>query len=360
MRILVTGGAGFIGTNFVNYWSTWHNDEIRVIDSLTYAGNRKNLAGLDVDFRHADINDTHNVIEAMRNVDVVVHFAAESHVDRSRFNPEGFYKTNVEGTQNLLRCALAAGVHRFHHVSTDEVFGALPLDSKEKFSETTPYNPNPNNKYAVSKAEADFLVREFQRNHEDEIFITISNCSNNFGPFHYPEKFIPLAITNLIDGLPIPLYGDGLYTRDWLETTDHAYAIDKILQYGKKGETYMIGANCEIPNIVVAKTILKLMGKDEREFKYVPDRPSHDRRYAVDSTKLRSLGWKPAVTQDNFAAALQHTIDWYRQNESWWRPLLDKEGPVYDAEGNLKGHIKINREFGGVKFTELTSGVERK
>lgn len=359
MKILVTGGAGFIGSNFVHYWSSFYPDQIRVIDSLTYAGNKSSLEDVPIDFREADITDIASVMEAMDGIDIVVNFAAETHVDRSRFNPDGFFKANVYGTQVLLRSALAAGVKRFHHVSTDEVFGALPLDSKEKFNENTPHNPNPNNKYAVSKAEADALVREFHLSHIDEIKITSSNCSNNFGPYHYPEKFIPLAVTNLLDGLPIPLYGDGLYVRDWLHTIDHARAIDTILRKGRNGESYMIGADCEMANIDVAKMVLKLMGKDEREFRQVPDRPSHDRRYAVDATKLKSLGWKPLYDRNNFEAGLKDTIEWYRNNEDWWRPLLTKEGPVYDKEGVLVGSIGINRELGGVKFKPVTSGQER-
>lgn len=364
MRILVTGGAGFIGSNFVYHWRRHHpNWKIRVFDALTYAGNVETLRPIlsQIEFIRGDITKQDDVRRAMEGVTWVAHFAAESHVDRARFDPDRFFRTNVEGTRILLEEAQKAGVSRFHHVSTDEVYGALPLDSKERFNEETPYDPNPNNKYAVSKAEADHLVRRFQK--ERGMHITISNCSNNFGPFQYPEKLIPLSITNLIDGLKIPLYGDGLYVRDWIHVEDHARAIDTILQKGRPGETYLVGAENEIPNIEIAKMILELMGKDESRFHYVADRPSHDRRYAIDPGKIRrELGWEPTVTRANFKDALAETIVWYRGNESWWRPLLTLEGPVTDAEGRTLGHIGINRELGGVKFTpaDTKQTIERK
>lgn len=353
--ILVTGGAGFIGSNFVYYWRRRHpNWKVRVLDALTYAGNIETLRPIlnKVEFIQGNITNRDDVRRAMEGVTWVVNFAAESHVDRARFDPDRFSKTNVEGTNVLLEEAKRADVERFHHVSTDEVYGALPLDSKERFTENTLYSPNPNNKYAVSKAEADHLVRRFQK--ESGMHITISNCSNNFGPYQYPEKLIPLSITNLIDGLRIPLYGDGKYVRDWIYVEDHCRAIDTILHKGRAGETYLVGAENEIPNIEIAKLILKLMGKDEREFHYVPDRPSHDRRYAIDPTKIKKeLGWEAKVTRKNFEEALAQTIKWYKEHESWWRPLLEREGPVTDPEGRILGYIGINRELGGVKFTPV-------
>lgn len=352
MRLLVTGGAGFIGSNFVYYWRENHPDwQIRVLDALTYAGNLENLRPIlsEIEFIKGNICNSGAVRKATKDVDVLVNFAAESHVDRSRYTPEKFHQTNVEGTRILLETAKKEGIKRFHHISTDEVYGALPLESKERFSETTPYNPNPENPYAVSKAEADHLVRKLHK--ETGLPITISNCSNNFGRFQFPEKFIPLSITNLIDGLKIPLYGDGLYTRDWIEVKDHCRAIDLILEKGKEGETYCIGANCEIPNIKVAKMILRLMGKDEGWFHHVPDRPAHDRRYAIDATKIREeLEWKPIVTRENFESALGKTIQWYREHEGWWRPLLEREEPLLDKEGKRIGTIVVNRELGGVKI----------
>lgn len=351
MKLLVTGGAGFIGTNFVYYWRENHPDwQIRVLDALTYAGNPENLRPIlsEIEFIKGDVCDPEIVKKAMEGVDVVVHFAAESHVDRSRFTPEKFQQTNVEGTRILLKTAQKEGVKRFHHISTDEVYGALPLDSEKRFSETTPYNPNPDNPYAVSKAEADHLVRKFHK--ETGLPVTISNCSNNLGPYQFPEKFIPLSITNLIDGLKIPLYGDGLYTRDWIEVKDHCRAIDLILEKGREGETYCVGANCEMPNIEVAKKTLRLIGKDEGWFHHVRDRPAHDRRYAIDATKIREeLEWGPTVTKENFESALEETIQWYREREGWWRPLLEREEPLLDKEGRRVGTVMVDRELGGVK-----------
>ena len=256
------------------------------------------------------------VNELTSDVDCIVHFAAESHVDRSIIDPAPFIKTNIEGTYALLEAALKNKVKRFHHISTDEVFGALPLNSKEKFNEKTPYNPR--SPYSASKASSDHLVRAYQVTYN--LPTTISNCSNNFGPYHFPEKLIPLAITNLLEDKKVPVYGDGLYVRDWLYVEDHCKAIDLILQKGKIGETYFIGGlSDDVSNLEVIKKILKLMSKDESSIEYVKDRPGHDRRYAIDWSKInKELGWKP---EHDFDEYLKLTIDWFKNNQAWWRRL---------------------------------------
>ncbi len=321
MRLLVTGGAGFIGANFIIYWLEHHpHDEIVNLDALTYAGNLENLKSVEKNpryqFIHGDITDSSAVEKAMSGVDTVVHFAAESHVDRSVKGPAIFIKTNVIGTQILLDAAIKKKINRFHHVSTDEVYGQLELNSSVKFSETTPYNPR--SPYAASKAAADHLVRAYI--HTYKIPATISNCSNNFGPFQYPEKLIPLAITNLLEGKKVPVYGDGLHVRDWLYVKDHCRALDLILQKGKIGETYCIGGLTEdISNLQVVKKILQIMGKDESFIEFVKDRPGHDRKYAIDWSKIKSeLGWHP---QADFASYLKMTIDWYKNNQRWWKKI---------------------------------------
>lgn len=320
MKILVAGGAGFIGSNFIRWWLKNHpDDHIINFDKLTYAGNKETLKdipeGQNYEFVQGDIVDDEAVWGALDGVEVVVNFAAESHVDRSISDPAIFVKTNVLGTQVLLENALKKGVARFHHVSTDEVFGSLALDSKEKFTEDTPYKPN--SPYAASKAASDHLVRAYH--HTFGLPITISNCSNNFGPWQYPEKVISLAITNLIEGKKVPIYGDGLYVRDWLYVLDHCSAIGLILQKGKAGETYNIGASNEIPNIELAKKILNIMGAGEDMIEYVKDRPGHDRRYAIDATKIKEeLGWKPEADFDD---ELRSTVEWYRANKVWWKKL---------------------------------------
>lgn len=320
MRLLVTGGAGFIGSNFIHYWLEQHpEDEIINLDKLTYAGNLDNLREVEKEPRYqfvqGDICDPEVVNEVMAEVDVVVHFAAESHVDRSITGPQVFIQTNVIGTQVLLDAALHYGV-RFHHVSTDEVYGALELDSPEKFNEQTPYRPR--SPYAASKAAADHLVRAYH--HTYGLPITISNCSNNFGPYQFPEKIIPLFVTNLLQGRKVPVYGDGLYVRDWLYVEDHCRAIDLILHQGRLGETYCIGGGTELPNIELTRRILQLLGYGEEMIEYVADRPGHDRRYAIDATKIRTeLGWE---TLHSFDEWLARTVQWYRDNEWWWRPLL--------------------------------------
>lgn len=327
-RFLVTGGAGFIGSNFIHYWSSkYPNDEIVNLDKLTYAGNLDNLKGLENNknytFIKGDIASKKDVKKAIQGVDIVVNFAAESHVDRSIQDPSPFVVTNVLGTQILLDAAKTEGVKRFHHVSTDEVYGALKLASTEKFNEDTKYQPN--SPYAASKAGSDHLVRSYFETYH--LPITISNCSNNFGPFQYPEKLISLAITNLIEGKKVPVYGDGLYVRDWLYVQDHAIAIDLILKEGKEGETYCIGANNDIPNIQVIKKIIKALGAKEDVIDYVTDRPGHDRRYAINAAKIeKDLGWQ---SKFSFEEGLNLTIDWYKDNIAWWKQLKDKDFDSY-------------------------------
>jgi len=324
VKLLVSGGAGFIGTNFVRYWvDRYPEDEIAVLDKLTYAGHLENLKGLKVDFIKGDICDRKVVARAMAGVDVVVHFAAETHVDRSIIDPDIFIKSNIIGTETLCRAAIKAKIKRFHHISTDEVFGALALTTNGKFTEKTAYSPR--SPYAVSKATSDFIVRMYH--HTYGLPITITNTSNNYGPYQDPEKFIPRMITNAIDNQPLPIYGDGLYVRDWIHTYDHCTAIDLILTKGKVGETYLVGANSERNNLAVVKLILKYLGKPESLITSVKDRPGHDRRYALDSRKIkRELGWKP---EHKFEYWLKRVVKWYVDNEAWWRPLKKRAESIY-------------------------------
>lgn len=332
MKLLVTGGAGFIGSNFILYWSkNYSNDKIVNLDSLTYAGNLENLKEIEKNpnykFIHGNICDLNIVEKAMEGVDLVVHFAAESHVDRSIKKPSPFVMTNVVGTQLLLDQALKNGIKKFHHISTDEVYGSLNLNDKNKFTERTNYNPN--SPYSASKAGSDHLVRAYHKTYG--LPITITNCSNNFGPYQFPEKFIPLAITNILEGKKVPVYGDGLYIRDWLYVMDHCRAIDLVLNKGKVGETYLVGGmTSDISNLEVIKKILKIMGKDEAFIEHVKDRPGHDRRYAVDWSKIeRELGWKP---EHNFDEWLEKTVEWYKNNENWWKKLKTKKYQEYYKE----------------------------
>jgi dTDP-glucose 4,6-dehydratase len=352
MKLLVTGGAGFIGSNFVHYWvNKYPNDKITVVDALTYAGNIANLTSVmnKIDFVETDINDRLKISEAMKGIDVVVHYAAESHVDRSVFDPAKYWHTNVHGTLALLEEAKKAGVTRFHHISTDEVYGELPLDSDQKFTEKTPYSPRPDNIYALSKAEADNVVLDF--NEKNDMFITISNCSNNYGPRQFPEKFIPIIIANLIDGIKVPLHGDGRNVRDWIHVDDHSSAIDAILQKGKKGETYLVGTNNDRTNSFIANKIVDLFGADESVINNVPDRHSNDRRYAIDATKITTeLGWEPKIKREDFDDGLTDTINWYKNNQDWWRPLLDKKDMVSDSTKKLIANISLDRESGKTKF----------
>lgn len=329
MRLLVTGGAGFIGTNFILYWLKNHpKDEIVNLDKLTYAGNLENLKEVEnqtnYKFIKGDICDGEIVSLAMEKVDTVVHFAAESHVDRSILGPAIFVQSNVIGTQVLLENALKHQIKRFHHISTDEVFGSLSLDDPSKFNERTPYNPR--SPYAATKAASDHLVRAFY--HTYGLPMMITNCSNNFGPFQFPEKFIPLAITNVLEDRKVPVYGDGLYVRDWLYVEDHCRAIEKVIEKGKEGETYCVGGLTEdINNLAVVKKILKILGKDESFIEFVKDRPGHDRRYAVDWSKIKDeLGWQPLFDFDTW---LERTVKWYKTCESWWRRVKSGDYQKY-------------------------------
>jgi dTDP-glucose 4,6-dehydratase len=321
MKLLITGGAGFIGSNFILYWMKEHpEDQIINFDKLTYAGNLENLSSVQnkphYTFIQGDICDQEAVIKAMEGVETVVHFAAESHVDRSIMDPAVFAKTNVLGTQVLLEAAVKNEIKKFHHVSTDEVFGTLSLDPTKKFNEKTPYDPH--SPYSASKAGSDHLVRAYCDTYG--LPITISNCSNNFGPYMFPEKMIPLAITNLLEDKKVPVYGDGLYVRDWLYVEDHCRAIDVILHKGKVGETYCIGGLAEdVNNLEVVKKILRLLGKGENLIEFVKDRPGHDRRYAIDWTKIKTeLGWEPLHTFDEW---LEKTVNWYKENRTWWEHI---------------------------------------
>ena len=325
MKLLVTGGAGFMPSDFVRYWlETYPNDPVVVLDKLTYAGNLENLAIVEKNpnfrFVKGDICDEKLVNKLVEDVDTIVNFAAESHVDRSILDPAPFIQTNVFGTSVLLQAALDHGKKKFHQVSTDEVFGALPLESKEKFNDKTAYSPR--SPYAASKAAADHLVRAYYFTYG--LPVTISNSSNNFGPYHFPEKFIPLSITNVLEGKKIPIYGDGQYVRDWLFVRDHSRAIDLILKKGKTGETYLLSADNEYPNLEVARKIVKILGQDASSLEFIKDRPGHDRRYAIDASKIkRELGWKPQYS--NFDKALEETVLWFKENERWWKRVKNKE-----------------------------------
>ncbi len=329
-KIVVTGGAGFIGSNFVHWVVNNTNCDVVVLDLLTYAGNRENLAGIPtqrMQFVHGDICDADLLDEIVPGVDAIVHYAAESHNDNSIANPEPFLHTNVEGTYQLLEACKRHGV-RFHHVSTDEVYGDLALDDPAKFTEDTPYHPS--SPYSSTKASSDLLVRAWHRTFG--VPITISNCSNNYGPYQHIEKFIPRQITNILCGIKPKLYGDGKNVRDWIHTEDHSSAVWTILTRGEIGETYLIGANGERDNINVLRDILECMGCASDDFDWVRDRPGHDRRYAIDSTKLQTqLGWKPAHT--SFRQGLTQTIQWYKNNEEWWKPAKQATEAKYKAMG---------------------------
>ncbi len=319
--LLVTGGAGFIGSNFIHYWLKHHPaDAIINLDALTYAGNLENLRDVENEANYAfvegSINSAELVNQIMDDVDVVVHFAAESHVDRSILNPAIFLETNVMGTQILVESAVHHHIKRFHHISTDEVFGSLELGSQTYFNETTAYDPR--SPYSASKAGSDHIVRAYGETYG--LPYTLTNCSNNYGEYHFPEKLFPLAITNLIENKPVPVYGDGLNVRDWLYVQDHCRAIDRVLERGQVGETYVVGGLVgDVSNLEVVKLILKIMGKSEDMIELVKDRAGHDRRYAVDWTKIKTeLDWQPSVTLEE---GLTRTIDWYQQHQDWWLPL---------------------------------------
>ena len=308
MKLLVTGGAGFIGSNFIHYWlKKYKKDEIINLDKMTYAANPKNLEGLPKD-RHklivGDIANAKLVNKIVKDVDAIVNFAAETHVDRSITNPKPFIHSNIVGVYVLLE-AVKRYEKRFHQISTDEVYGSLPLNSRKKFNEATPYNPR--NPYAATKAAADHLVMAYVNTYK--IKATISNCSNNFGPRQNPEKLIPKTITNALQNKPIPIYGNGMQVRDWIYVEDHCSAIDLILKRGEIGEKYLISAENEMHNIDVVKSILKMLNKPESLIQHVEDRPGHDVRYALEPKKIKELGWKPKY---KFNEALKITIEWYK------------------------------------------------
>jgi len=345
-NLLVTGGAGFIGGNFVHYWNAQHPDDgVTVLDALTYAGNRSTLEGTNAELVEGDIRDTVLVESLLRahDIDTIVHFAAESHVDRSITGPDAFIDTNILGTNSLLKAARSVWLagdgraHRFHHISTDEVFGSLgPHDPA--FSEVTPYAPN--SPYSASKAASDHLVRAYH--HTYGLEVTTSNCSNNYGPYQYPEKLIPLFLLNALHGRPLPIYGDGMNVRDWLHVEDHCRGIEACLLRGAPGETYNIGGGAELPNLEVIAAICREVDRAFAEVDglaerypqapaakgvatetlktFVTDRAGHDRRYAIDEAKARAeLGYAPA---HGFDEGLRQTLRWYLVHESWWRPLL--------------------------------------
>jgi dTDP-glucose 4,6-dehydratase len=328
MKLLVTGGAGFIGSNFIHYWlKKYPEDQIVNLDSLTYAGNLENLKDIEdnknYQFEKVDICDYETVNDLVSdNIDLIVNFAAESHVDRSVMSSKDFIRTNVEGTMTLLDAAKNNGGVRFHHVSTDEVFGDLSLDGAA-FTEKTPYNPR--NPYSASKAASDHLVRAYYHTHG--LPITISNCSNNYGPYQFPEKIIPLFITNLLENKKLPVYGEGKNIRDWIFVEDHNKGVDVIIKKGKIGQTYCLGGDSEITNIDLTKKILKLMDKGADMIEYVKDRPGHDLRYAMDYSKAKNeLGWQPEV---DFDQGLKQTIEWYKNNPDWWKNVKSGDYKEY-------------------------------
>ena len=333
MRLLVTGGAGFIGANFVHSTVRDRPDvEVTVLDALTYAGSAESLNALGDEIRlvDGDVNDESLVEGLVGASDTVVHFAAETHVDNSLADPTPFLRSNVDGTFMVLEAVRRHGV-RLHHISTDEVYGDLPLGEKVRFTAATPYNPS--SPYAASKAAADLLVRAWVRSFR--IQATISNCSNNYGPYQHGEKFTPRAITNILTGRRPKLYGTGANVRDWIHVDDHNSAVWRILEDGVAGRTYLIGADGELDNASVLRLILELMDREPDDFDHVSDRAGHDLRYAIDAAPLREeLGWAPAHT--DFAEGLAATIEWYRDNEWWWEPLKDATEARYRESGDVR------------------------
>lgn len=330
VKLLVTGGAGFIGSNFVHYVYRERPDwEIVVLDALTYAGDKRNLDGLEdrVKLVEGNICDEKVLDELVPNCDAIVHYAAETHVDNSISSPFPFVESNVIGTFRVLEAAKKHG-KRLHHISTDEVYGDLEMD-EPKFTEKSPYKPS--SPYSASKAGSDHLVRAWIRTYD--LPATVSNCSNNYGPFQHVEKLIPRQITEILEGRKPRLYGEGANVRDWIHAEDHSSAVLAILENGKLGETYLIGADGEQTNKQVIKKILKLMGKSEDDFEQVKDRPGNDARYAIDSSKLRTeLGWKPKFT--NFEEGLKNTIDWYKNNQDWWKTQKQETETKYKKAGH--------------------------
>ncbi|HEY8589410.1 MAG TPA: dTDP-glucose 4,6-dehydratase [Naasia sp.] len=329
-KLLVTGGAGFIGSNFVHHVLGSTDDTVTVLDKLTYAGNLASLDGLDdrrFTFVRGDIADAQLVGTLVPEHDAVIHFAAESHNDNSLDDPRPFLDTNILGTYTLLE-AVRRSETRFHHISTDEVYGDLELDDPQRFTESTPYNPS--SPYSSTKAGSDLLVRAWVRSFG--VQATISNCSNNYGPYQHVEKFIPRQITNVLRGERPKLYGAGLNVRDWIHATDHSSAVLTILEKGEIGETYLIGADGEKSNREVVELILTILGRPADAYDHVTDRAGHDLRYAIDSTKLRTeLGWEPEYR--DFEAGLAATVDWYRSNEAWWAPDKDRVEAFYAGKG---------------------------
>jgi dTDP-glucose 4,6-dehydratase len=329
MRILVTGGAGFIGSNFVRYWLERHpDDHVVVLDLLTYAGNRASLEDVDnrIVFVEGDIGDRELAERVLRDeeLDTIVNFAAESHNSLAVVDPGRFFRTNVLGTQTLLEAARTVGVGRFHHISTCEVYGDLPLDTDEEFTEESPYRPR--TPYNASKASADHAVRAYSETYG--LPVTITNCSNNYGPYQFPEKVIPLFVTNALDDLPLPLYASMQNRREWLHALDHCSAIELVLEAGVEGETYNVGSGVEKSIEEIADGVLDLTGKPSTLKTIVPDRPGHDRRYLLDSSKLRrELGWEPVI---DFERGLRETVAWYTDHRDWWEPLKDR-APVQET-----------------------------
>ena len=328
MRLLVTGGAGFIGANFVHGAVREHPEvAVTVLDAMTYAGSRESLAPVERDIRlvQGDVTDTDLVDKLVAESDAVVHFAAETHVDNALADPEPFVRSNVLGTFSVLEAVRHHDV-RLHHVSTDEVYGDLALDDPLRFTESTPYNPS--SPYSATKAAADMLVRAWVRSYR--VAATISNCSNNYGPYQHVEKFIPRQITNVLTGRRPRLYGRGANVRDWIHVDDHNSAVWRILADGEPGRTYLIGANGERDNLTVLRTILRLMDRPADDFDHVTDRAGHDLRYAIDPSPLRDeLGWRPAHL--DFETGLRDTIDWYRDHRPWWGPMKDLAEARYEA-----------------------------
>ncbi|UOF91468.1 dTDP-glucose 4,6-dehydratase [Fodinisporobacter ferrooxydans] len=327
MNILVTGGAGFIGSNFVHYMvEKYSDDQIINLDALTYAGNLENLKDCETKSNYSFIKGdiiNRQLVDSVfqKGVDIVVNFAAESHVDRSITEPGVFIKTNVMGTQVLLDAAKTYGVKKYVQISTDEVYGTLGATGL--FTEQTPLAPN--SPYSASKASADLLVRAYHETYG--LPINITRCSNNYGPYHFPEKLIPLMIIHALSDKPLPVYGDGLNIRDWLHVQDHCAAIDLVMHQGRVGEVYNVGGNHERTNLEIVKTILRELGKPESLIQFVKDRPGHDRRYGIDATKLRTeLGWQPKYT---FDTGIKETIQWYLQNKDWWQRILSGDYQVY-------------------------------
>jgi dTDP-glucose 4,6-dehydratase len=329
-HVLVTGGAGFIGSNFVAHLMKHTDAQVTVLDKMTYAASEASLADLPtqrVKLVVGDIADSAALDPLVAASDAVVHFAAESHNDNSLHDPSPFIQTNIVGTFTILEAVRRHGV-RLHHVSTDEVYGDLELDDPERFTEQTPYRPS--SPYSASKAASDHLVRAWVRSFG--VQATLSNCSNNYGPWQHIEKFIPRQITNLIDGIRPRLYGTGENVRDWIHTEDHSSGVLSILSGGTIGETYLIGADGEKNNLEVVQTLLRLMGHAEDDFDHVNDRAGHDLRYAIDSTRLRTeLGWAPTYT--DFESGLANTVEWYRAHEAWWRPAKEATEAKYQAKG---------------------------